>query len=147
MQVRVIVTGATKKHGFSANIHAHTSPGTFFLDPEDFYRKWGGEVPEQHHEIEITEPSNEELRRVALHVHASKKSERLFVCYPLAIPEFPRALDIFKVWCGGTVLTWEKGIDLNTIDTECGGDKERCLAVLAERYNIQVGRPYRLPAS
>ena len=147
MQVRVIVTRAAKKYGFSADIHAHSSSGTFFLDPEDFYRKWGKKVPEQHHEIEITEPSTEELRRVALHVHKSEKSERLFVCYPLEISEFARALDIFKVWCGGTVLTWERGIDLNAIDTECGGDKERCLAVLAERYNIQVGRPYRLPTS
>lgn len=125
---------------FVANLHQHTSPDQFFLHPEDFYRKWGNSVPEgTHYEIEILEPSTEVLRRKTVHVHDVARSSNLFICYPLHIPTLEKAVQVFKTWCLGTVLTWEYDIDLNTLrDGECKGDDALFIEILRERHGITL---------
>jgi hypothetical protein len=141
MKLSVTVTAVgtpQKSHQFVGRLHTHTSPETFFLDPEEFYKKWGKKVPKKHHELEILLPSVKDLKRVPLHVHESKKAPNLFVCYPFAIPTEEGAVEVFRVWCGGVVLTWEHKMDLNTIDTVCKGNRKQILQMLKTGYGIAV---------
>ena len=128
-----------KPYRFVARIHAHSSSRQFYLDPKEFYKKWGKKVPRKHHELEILEPSTEVLRKQPLHVHRSKKSANLFVCYPLEIRTVESAIKIFRVWCGGTVLAWKRRIDLNTICATCHGDNEKVFDALRRGHQIAVG--------
>ncbi|KKU78309.1 MAG: hypothetical protein UY03_C0001G0047 [Parcubacteria group bacterium GW2011_GWA2_47_64] len=140
MKLIVTATTPSASHRFAALLHAHSSSRTFFLDPNTFYKKWGKKVPRRHHEIEILEPSIEILLAQKLHVHKSDKSSNLFVCYPLAIRTPETAMELFRVWCAGVVLTWECRVDLNTIySQECKDDEEKFFRVLMRRYKITVG--------
>ena len=139
MNTTMTILGRQRVYTFSAVIHSHTSPDEFFLDPTDFYLKWGKVIPEGlHHEIEIVEPNRTVLLAKLIHIHQSTKSSGLFICYPPHIPTLKRALEVLKIWCLGTVLTWEAGVDLNTLrDSECGGDDELFYRTLSDRYGIR----------
>ena len=141
MNATIAVQGREKRYSFSAVIHQHQSPEAFFLDPNDFYLRWGKAIPQGlHHEIEITEPSGDVLRAKVIHVHASAKCAGLLICYPLHIPTLQKALAVLKTWALGTVLKWETGIDLNTVrDGECGGDDDLFEQVLLNRHSIKFG--------
>lgn len=140
MNLTLFVQFLKKTHKFVARLHTHSSPTEFFLDPMEFYEKWGKGIPAgTHHEIEILEPSPEVLQRVPLHVHKSERSGTFFVCYPLAIPTEQKAEEVFTLWCVGTVGTWERGVDLNTIYDECAGDARFFFKIMLDRYTIHAG--------
>lgn len=140
MNLTLFVQHKQNTYKFVARLHILTSPDEFFLDPVKFYQEWGKEIPSgTHHEIEILEPSAEVLRRVPLHIHKSERSGTLFVCYPLAIPTKQKAVEVFTMWCVGTVGTWEHNVDLNTVHTECAGDAERFFSIMSERYSVHAG--------
>lgn len=141
MKFIVTVTISSTSYRFVALLHAHSSSRTFFLDPRTFYKKWGKKVPRKHHELELLEPSTEVLLRQKLHVHKSEKSSNLFLCYPLAIQTPDEAKELFRVWCAGTVLVWEYGVDLNTVYSQkCKDDKKKFFRVLKRRYKITAGK-------
>lgn len=102
----------------------------------------GKKIPRRHHELEILNPVTRALRRKPLHVHKSEKRRHLFVCYPFAIPTVEKAVEIFRVWCAGVVLTWDHSVDLNTVhEGECKCDNTEFFCVLERRFGIRIGEP------
>lgn len=140
MKLNLFVFSSRSNRKFLAKVHVHTSSKQFFLDPKGFYFKYGKEIPHGHHyELELLEPSTKMLRQTPIHVHASKRSPNLFVCYPRPIPTLEKAIEIFTVWCVGTVATWDFKVDLNTVHAKCKGNNRRFLKTMKRKYEIQYG--------
>ncbi|MEK7552163.1 MAG: hypothetical protein AAB534_01980 [Patescibacteria group bacterium] len=137
---RIIVTSKSGLQVFSAIFHTPVAPEEFHMDPTEFYLEWGKSIPAiPHHEIEITSPEDNFLRQHGLHIHASRKTGKPFICYPKRMETTSEALRVFRTWCLGSVATIVEEIDLNTIHSqECGGDAEKMERVLHERYGIFV---------
>ncbi len=133
------VVSGRERHCFTAIVHTSNSTAQLHLDPEDFYKRFG-EVPQgMHHELELVEPNATLLSQQRLHIHPSRNGERPFICYPKQVPTIQSALEIFGVWCLGTVLVIVKHIDLNTVLTnDCGNDLSRFPGVVQERYGIRL---------
>ncbi|MDO8564540.1 MAG: hypothetical protein Q7R88_00945 [bacterium] len=141
MKITLSVRTLKGTHTFVGRLHVHTDPKQFFLDPTTFYGKWGA-IPEgTHHELEIIEPPSDVLKKYALHVHASAKSENPFVCYPLPLPTLEKAIEIFRIWCVGAACTMDCGIDLNTVYSQtCQNRETLFFEVMRERYDVTAGQ-------
>ncbi len=135
-RISITVQSRHGSHQFEAEIHEHANLADFHLDPETFYREWGSKVPElPHHEIEIVVPGSDFFSTRVLHMHRSRKSEALFVCFPHRIATIEAAGRIFRTWCLGSVATIVEDVDLNTLYAECG---VRLEVVVGERYGIMI---------
>jgi hypothetical protein len=141
--IKIVVLIKTPKEAcleFAAIVHESDSVSGFYLDPVEFYQKWGGEIPHGNHlELEIIGPGEAFFRDRKLHVHASARSSNPFVCYPRQIETLERALMVFRIWCVGTVGFIEAGIDLNvSYSQECNGDDSYFFQYMREKYGIEV---------
>ncbi len=140
--MKLTIKVATKRgiHQFAVIIHALDSPDQFHMDPVGFYEKYSKSIPRGiHHELEIVEPDESLFERHFLHVHKSRKTGKLFICYPLHVPDTQKAREVFETWCLGSVATIEEGVDLNTIySAECDNDRWKFISLMRSRYGIYV---------
>jgi hypothetical protein len=56
--------------------------------------------------------------------------------YPSQLSTPKKSMDMFRVWCLGTVLRIEYGVDLNTVFEECRGDMQVFIVTMIEKYQI-----------
>lgn len=122
---------------FAAIFHPAEKPEDFHLDPVTFYEQWGKSIPQGlHYEVEIIEPEEKFFEQHVLHIARSRKNGKLFICYPRPIPTLEDAVQVFRTWCLGSVLTITNQIDLNTILKQAGGDKQNMEEILNEQFGI-----------
>jgi len=139
MKITLVVGSRNGQYTFSAHIHELKDSKQFHLDPSSFYLEWGKKVPDvPHHEVEILEPGADFFERHLAHVHKSRITGNLFMCYPLRIETPEKAEELFRTWCLGTVSGIVESVDLNTIFAECESDPEKVEQILQERYGITI---------
>lgn len=134
---RLIITANGQTHEFCVKMHKVLTQDEFQLDPEIFYKKNTGNIPETpHYEIEIISPEEDFFKRNTLNFHKSEVNEKPFVCYPVRLGSIEEAKQLFLVWAMGSALKASGGKHLNEVYGEAGKDMYVAEKLLREKYGV-----------
>ncbi|MCD4694505.1 hypothetical protein K8R62_04065 [bacterium] len=142
MKVKITVTGKARPFEFNFIVHVTESIESRKLE-DDFYVNYSKnrQVPiGKHHEIEIISPDlSKESSFKWIHVHRSKKDNKLYVCIVDHLSTIEETLEILEMWAAGTLYTirFHKMFDcLIAEDEAINRDYKNALKKLKDNFNI-----------
>jgi hypothetical protein len=145
-----VATSEGKSYTMSCIFHKAEAPNDLLIE-EDFYKNFGKDksVPKgTQYELELVDTAAwmPITDRPPLHIHVSKKANKKhFVCYPSRLASYGEAIELFKVWCVGTVYTLQTRQDFGHLMT--GYNFTEFLNRMKDEFKIQVAKvtPEKLP--
>ena len=124
---------------FQLALHRRNSQQEFVMEPEEFYQKWTGTVPEApHYELEIVSLPPD-AKKVKLHVHPVGNLQ--FVCWTSHVPDEDDAEHVALVWALGSAYTIRASgtpFDQLLYRKDIGGNIKKFKDVLEKEFNIYI---------
>ena len=118
---------------FFGIIHLTEKQEDLLLSPEDFYKKFGGKIPEGlHHEIEWEAIPKicKDVKKGLVHIH--EQDEKNFVCWTTQIHTEEESLEVVKVAAFGMLYGAKTGKDFADVFIECKESVSQTIKKLSE---------------
>jgi hypothetical protein len=132
-----MITLETKEGNFNffGIIHRTSKSTDLKMNPENFYKKFGGKIPNGiHHEIQWTALPLlcKNVKKGLIHIH-----EENFVCWTQQIPTEEKCLEVIKVAALGILYGTKTGKDFADIFKECKESMEETIKKLSELCDLK----------
>ena len=124
---------------FQIALPRRNSQQEFVMEPEEFYRKWTGNVPHTpHYELEILSLPPD-AKKVKLHIHPVGGQQ--FVCWTAHVSDADDAEHVALVWALGSAYTIRASgtpFDQFLYRKDIGGNIKKFSEALEREFNIYV---------
>ena len=88
------------------------------LDQESFYKKFGGEIPDQTIEMKIHEDEKCIFRLLEMDTHIHRGNDNnMYICYPSKLNSIEAAINCAKDWCLITMFHLTKRADVSWFES------------------------------
>lgn len=134
----VIETKKGDEFNFFGTIYKSSEPEELFLPPENFYKKFGGKIPEgNHHEIQWTGlPSIcKNVEKGLIHIH--EENQKNFVCWTKQVSTEEESFSVIKVASLGILYSTKTCEDFAKIFAECKNSMEETIKKLIELCELK----------
>ena len=127
-----------RRFNFFGIIHRTERSDELLLNPENFYKKLEGKIPEGiHYEIqwEALPLMCKDLKKGLIHIH--EENEKNFVCWTKQVSTEEESLDVIKVAALGIFYGAHTGKDFANVFADCKNSMEETIKKLIELCELK----------